>query len=237
MKRIVVLLSVCICLADCAMYAGMARSRYAPLRIAFSEARESSQVFRESGFRSILFYKTSRSSSFNVDYFRSMWGADLGPPGPVLFPLLFSNVSIESSLVRPGESFVSLANLFPDAMTEENGEVSLVFYLIEKEQLLSRKLTLTISLDKSLLFSRGTHRSDDTNPTIRMELKDRTGKIKYSTAMGSDCFVELETRQVEGGVLSAAVSAALKSRTGDDHYRMYEGELWLKLQAQGPGLQ
>ena len=215
----------------------MARSNYAPLRIASPEARESSQVFRESGFRSILFYKTSRSSRFNVDYFRSMGGTDLGPRGPGVFPLIFSNVSIESSLLRPGESFISLANLFPDAMTEEKGEVSLVFYLIEREQLLSRKLTVTISLDKSLLFSPGMHRSDDTNPTILIELKDRTGKITYSTAMGSDCFVELETRQVENGVLSAAVSAALRSCTGDDHYRMYEGELWLKLQARAPGPQ
>jgi hypothetical protein len=229
MKKLVVLLSACICLADCAMYAGLVRTSYAGQKIALPSTKDNFQLFKESSFKSFVYYKTSLRSNFAVNYFSSLSISDTYMDVAYVVPYGYTfNFSIVSARLLPGENFITLVNLFPDYLTEKNGAMDLVLYRFENDRLISKKMALEMTLGKSLLLSSGKHNSDRSGP-IRLELKDRNGKVLYSSALDDTCFVQLDTQEVKDGILAAKLSANLRSASSRDYYQINEGELWLKL--------
>jgi hypothetical protein len=232
MKRLALLVASCICLSGCATNAIMVRNTYVREKIAFPSTKDNFQLFKDSSFRSSVYYKTSLQSDFDILYFYSFYRSESNFAGYAPFGFWYSfHDSIISSKLLPGENFITLGNLFSDYLEEKDGTVYLTFYRLENDRIITKKMTLVIALSRSLLMSPGMHRSDRSNDIIHVELKGRSGKVLYSSGLDDQCFVQLDTQDVKDGVLYAALSADLKSISGGGRYKIYEGALWLKLQA------
>jgi hypothetical protein len=225
MKTLAMMLAACALLAGCAMDATMIRNAYIKDRIAFPSTQDNFQLFGDSSLKSCLYYKTSLQSDFDISYFYSLYDNFFSS-----YPVMFAYYdSIISSRLLPGENFVTLGNLFSDYLVEKDGDTYLTFYRIDKNRLILKKIVLVMTLSRSLLLAPGTHRSDGSEDSIHVELKARNGKVLYSSGLDEQCFVQLDTQEVKDGVLSAALSADLRSTSDSRRYRIREGALWLKL--------
>lgn len=227
MKRFLLLAPFALCLFSCAMYATMVRGDYSSEKIAQASTLDNVTLFKNSDFKSYASIKTSLRSDFDMEYFRSVDYHYYYYSYPVSTRQDFV---VNSSRILPGEDIAYFGNLFSDYLSNRDGKTLLRFYLIEKNKQISKDLILELGMPESMLLKPGQYKSSDAGGgEITLALKNREGAVLYSNAPNDGkSYVAIDEAPVADGIVSAKLTASLKSSIDGSYYSIRDGQIWLR---------
>lgn len=227
MKRFILLAPFAACLFSCAMYATMVRGEYSSEKLAQASTSSNVELFKNSDFKSYASIKTSLQSDFDMRYFRSVDYHYYYYSYPVSRR---EDFVVNSSLIMPGENLVFFGNLFSDYMSSQDGRVTLRFYLIEKNKEISRDLILELGMPESMMLKPGQYKSSDTGGgEIAVAIKNGKHATLYSIEPNDGrCFVQIDAEPIASGIISAKLTASLKSPLDGSYYTIKDGQIWFR---------
>jgi len=218
MESLIICALLAVILLGCDTTTAAVRARYSPLSSASTERNE--DKFSASTFKNYFSYKTSLRSHFGLKYFQSYYYRYVSQYSS-------STVDIFSSLLLPGENFTTFGNIFPDAYAKEDGEIVVKAYLIDEEIVISRSISLELTL-RMHEPRPGHYRGTIGDPSILLAIKDRSGRTLFDIS-DKNSFLALEIVSVDRNIVYGKFSANLVGHKKEAYLNITEGEFLLKM--------